>query len=69
MAEVPFSPIGFLATPFGDRFGIPRQPLLAPHARGQLRLLPPYDREEAVRGLDAFSHVWLTFIFHRSVGQ
>ena len=64
-----FSPIGFLATPFGDRFGIPRQPLLAPHARGQLRLLPPYDREEAVRGLDAFSHVWLTFIFHRSVGQ
>lgn len=69
MPEVGLSPIGFLATPFSDRFGIPRQPQLAPHARGQLRLLPPYDRQEAVRGLDAFSHVWLTFIFHRTAGQ
>jgi tRNA-Thr(GGU) m(6)t(6)A37 methyltransferase TsaA len=58
-----FSPIGYLATPFRDRFGIPRQPQLAPHARGQLRLLRPYDRAEAVRGLEAFSHVWLSFVF------
>lgn len=58
-----------MATPFADRFGIPRQPQLAPHALGRLRLLRPYDREEAVRGLEAFSHVWLTFVFHGSTGQ
>jgi hypothetical protein len=52
--DISLSPIGYLATPFRDRFGIPRQPRLAPHARGQLRLLRPYDREEAVRGLEAF---------------
>jgi tRNA-Thr(GGU) m(6)t(6)A37 methyltransferase TsaA len=52
--DITLSPIGYLATPFRDRFGIPRQPRLAPHARGQLRLLRPYDREEAVRGLEAF---------------
>lgn len=69
MPEARFSPIGYLATPFGDRFGIPRQPRLAPHARGQLRFLRPYDRAEAVRGLEAFSHVWLTFIFHRTAGR
>lgn len=69
MADFRFSPIGFLATPFRDRFGIPRQPQLAPHARGRLRLLRPYDRPEAVRGLDAFSHVWLSFVLHRSAGR
>ncbi|MCB1940439.1 MAG: tRNA (N6-threonylcarbamoyladenosine(37)-N6)-methyltransferase TrmO [Candidatus Accumulibacter sp.] len=69
MSEAKFSPIGYLATPFRDRFGIPRQPRLAPHAHGQLRLVRPHDRPEAVRGLDAFSHVWLHFIFHRSAGR
>lgn len=63
------SPIGYLATPFHDCFGIPRQPRLAPHAHGQLRLLRPYDRAEAVRGLEAFSHVWLSFVFHRRAGN
>lgn len=64
-----FSPLGHLVTPFPDKFGIPRQPRLAPHARGMLRLLHPYDRAEAVRGLDAFSHVWLTFVFHQTAGR
>ena len=64
-----FSPIGYIATPFPDKFGIPRQPRLAPHARGDLHLLPPHNRAEAVRGLAAFSHVWLSFVFHQTAGQ
>lgn len=67
--DIRLRPIGYLATPFRDRFGIPRQPRLAPHAHGTLRLLPPCDRPEAVRGLEAFSHVWLTFLFHRTAGR
>lgn len=59
-------PIGYLATPFPDKFGIPRQPALAPHALGRLRLLAPFNRPEAVRGLETFSHVWLTFVFHQA---
>ena len=62
-------PLGYLATPLPDKFGIPRQPRLAPHASGVLRLLPPFDRAEAVRGLAAFSHIWLTFVFHETGGQ
>ena len=69
MPEGALVPIGYLATPFRDRFGIPRQPQLAPHALGRLRLLRPYDRAEAVRGLDAFSHVWLSFVFHHTAGR
>jgi tRNA-Thr(GGU) m(6)t(6)A37 methyltransferase TsaA len=62
-------PLGYIATPFADKFGIPRQPRLAPHAIGTLKLLPPYNRAECVRGLAAFSHVWLSFIFHEVAGQ
>ncbi len=64
-----FQPIGHLATPFADKFGIPRQPSLARHATGELRLLPPFDRPEAVRGLEDFSHVWLSFVFHQTAGE
>ncbi|WP_373974814.1 tRNA (N6-threonylcarbamoyladenosine(37)-N6)-methyltransferase TrmO [Chitinibacter sp. SCUT-21] len=62
-------PIGYVATPFADKFGIPRQPRLAPHAIGTLRLLAPYNRAECVRGLGDFSHVWLSFVFHEVAGQ
>ncbi|MBT8340456.1 MAG: tRNA (N6-threonylcarbamoyladenosine(37)-N6)-methyltransferase TrmO, partial [Desulfatitalea sp.] len=29
-----------------------------------LEIVPPYAQPEAFRGLDAFSHVWLIFVFH-----
>lgn len=51
---------------YPDKFGIPRQPGLAPSASARLRLLPPFDRPETVRGLEAFSHLWISFIFHQS---
>lgn len=64
-----FTSIGYLATPFQDKFGIPRQPRLATQALGELQLLPPFDRPESVRGLEAFSHVWLSFVFHQTQGE
>lgn len=51
---------------YPDKFGVPRQPGLAPSATARIRLLPPYDDPNAVRGLKEFSHIWLTFIFHHS---
>lgn len=59
-----FSPIGTIHSPFREKFGIPRQPGLMPSAEARLELLPPYDRDEAVRGLEAFSHLWIVFVFH-----
>ncbi|MFG6665956.1 tRNA (N6-threonylcarbamoyladenosine(37)-N6)-methyltransferase TrmO [Halomonas sp. HNIBRBA4712] len=58
--------LGVIESDYPDKFGIPRQPGLAPAARATLTLLPPYDDPLAVRGLDAFSHLWLSFIFHQS---
>jgi tRNA-Thr(GGU) m(6)t(6)A37 methyltransferase TsaA len=59
-----FNPIGIIHSCFNEKFGIPRQPGLVPAARGVLEILPPFDRDEAVKGLEAFSHLWLIFVFH-----
>lgn len=72
MSELPLpaaftlSPIGVIESDYPDKFGTPRQPGLAPAARARLVLTPPYDDPLAVRGLAAFSHLWLTFVFHQS---
>ncbi|MFG6159259.1 tRNA (N6-threonylcarbamoyladenosine(37)-N6)-methyltransferase TrmO [Halomonas sp. 1390] len=60
------TPVGVIESDFPDKFGIPRQPGLASEARASLVLLPPFDDPLTVRGLDAFSHLWLTFVFHQS---
>ncbi|WP_319406053.1 tRNA (N6-threonylcarbamoyladenosine(37)-N6)-methyltransferase TrmO [uncultured Desulfosarcina sp.] len=59
-----FSPIGIVHSCFSEKFGIPRQPGLVPAARATLEILPPYDRDEAFRGLEDFSHLWIVFVFH-----
>jgi len=59
-----FTPIGIVHSCFPDKFGVPRQPRLAPAATGRIELLAPYNREEAVRELDGFSHIWVVFVFH-----
>ncbi|MEQ6917004.1 tRNA (N6-threonylcarbamoyladenosine(37)-N6)-methyltransferase TrmO [Halomonas aquatica] len=60
------NPVGVIESDFPDKFGIPRQPGLATAARATLVLVPPYDDPLTVRGLSAFSHLWLTFVFHQS---
>ncbi len=64
-----FDTIGVIHSCFKEKFGIPRQPGLVPAARAVLELLPPYNRAEAVRGLEGFSHIWITFVFHTRLGE
>ena len=59
-------PIGYLRGPFGEKFGTPRQSGLVPEVEAVVELIPPWDQEDAVRGLEGFSHVWLLFGFHRN---
>lgn len=68
MSSVTLHPIGFLETPWPEKFGVPRQPGLVPAATGRLVLEPRYRREEAVRGLEGFTHLWIVFLFDR-VGE
>lgn len=64
MPEFKLNQIGIIHSCFKEKFGIPRQPGLVREARAELELLPPYNRPEAVRGLEAFSHLWVIFVFH-----
>jgi len=64
-----FNPIGIIHSCFKEKFGIPRQACLVSETRAALEMLPPYDREEAFRGLEEFSHIWVCFIFHECIRE
>lgn len=59
-----FPAIGIVHSCFKEKFGIPRQPGLAPLARAEIELLPPYDDPDAFDGLEGTSHLWIQFVFH-----
>ncbi len=61
------TPIALTRSCFRDKFGVPRQPGLTRHAWADLVIQPPFDREDAFRGLESCSHLWLTFQFHQAV--
>jgi tRNA-Thr(GGU) m(6)t(6)A37 methyltransferase TsaA len=57
------TPVGVIRSCWPDRWGIPRQPGLAPDAWAELHLAPEVPLE-ALRGIDGYSHLWLTTRFH-----
>jgi tRNA-Thr(GGU) m(6)t(6)A37 methyltransferase TsaA len=59
-----FPAIGIIHSCFKEKFGIPRQPGLAPLATAELELLPPYNDRAALDGLEGCSHLWVQFVFH-----
>lgn len=61
-----FTPIATLRTPFAEKFGIPRQSGLVEEAIGRVEFEDAFNRADFVRGLEAFSHVWLVTVFHQS---
>ncbi|WP_193166297.1 tRNA (N6-threonylcarbamoyladenosine(37)-N6)-methyltransferase TrmO [Microbulbifer hainanensis] len=63
------SPIATVHSCFGEKFGVPRQPLLADASRASIELLPPLDTADAVAGLEENTHIWVVFQFHQAAGQ
>ncbi|MBN2647545.1 MAG: tRNA (N6-threonylcarbamoyladenosine(37)-N6)-methyltransferase TrmO [Thiotrichales bacterium] len=61
-----FETIGLIHSPFTDKFGMPRQTGLLEGAEGWIELLPPWNRQEALQGLNGFSHLWVVFVFHQA---
>lgn len=64
-----FSAIGFVRSPFQDRFGVPRQPGLASGARGSIQFISDPDIKTALRRIEEFSHLWIIFVFHDHGGN
>ena len=59
--------IAWVASPFKEKFAIPRQPNLAPSVVSQIIVPKPYGTVEAFSGLEEFSHIWLLFRFHQNL--
>lgn len=67
MSHFQFEQIGVIRSPYKEKFAVPRQPGLVKSANGELHLLAPYNQADAVRGLEAFSHLWVIFVFHQTM--
>jgi len=62
-------PIATVHSCFGGKFGAPRQPGLCPSAWGELVFHEAYRHEDALRGIEGFSHLWLVFGFHETADE
>lgn len=55
--------IARIHTSFKEKFGIPRQSGIAADAVGVIVFEPEYRVDEALRGIDGYSHLWLLWQF------
>ena len=60
--------IARIRTDFPEKFGIPRQSRLA-CTKGMIVFEPEYRKEEAFRGLEEYSHIWLLWEFSEAVKE
>jgi len=64
--ELTLGAIGQIRSEFGEKFGVPKQPGLAPALRAVLELTGDWSHETCLKGLDECSHLWVIFQFHLS---
>lgn len=64
-----FIPIGVVHSPYREKFGIPRQPGLAPNLISRVELLGQCNHADTIRGLEQCSHIWLLFVFSECVDK
>lgn len=62
-------PIAHIKNDFPSKFGIPRQSGLLGEMRSYIIFEPEYRSEEALRGIEEFSHLWLIWQFSEALGR
>ncbi|MBR0207664.1 MAG: tRNA (N6-threonylcarbamoyladenosine(37)-N6)-methyltransferase TrmO [Oscillospiraceae bacterium] len=66
MNEHVIRPVAHIESDFGEKFGIPRQAGIVDELRARVVFDGEYRCDEALRGLEGFSHVWLIWQFSAS---
>ena len=56
-------PIAHVQSDYNEKFGIPRQSGLVPELTSRVVIDPAFRNVDAVRGLTAYSHIWLIWGF------
>ena len=68
MTEVKMPIIGYMKSPYREKFGIPRQPNLV-QVESYIEMVEPYNDLLAFEGIGEFSHLWLIWQFHDNKNQ
>lgn len=61
--------IAHIRSDFPEKFGIPRQSGLVDKLEAIVVFTPPYRNEDALRGLEGYSHIWLLWEFSENIGR
>ena len=69
MENYSVKPIARIYTDFSDKFGIPRQAGVVQELEGRIVFEPEYRNEDALRGIEDFSHLWLIWQFSEAVRE
>lgn len=64
-----FSVIAHIKSDYKTKFGIPRQSGLVPELKAKIIFTPEYRKEEALRGIEEFSHLWLIWNFSKNEAE
>ncbi|MFZ8934833.1 MAG: tRNA (N6-threonylcarbamoyladenosine(37)-N6)-methyltransferase TrmO, partial [Bacteriovoracaceae bacterium] len=60
-------PIGYIRTPFKEKFGIPRQALSNINGQCKLEMTGAYSHPSFYKGLESFSHLWIHYYLDKAV--
>ena len=67
--EIRMQVIARIHSDFPTKFGIPRQSALATELKSTVVFEPEYRDENALRGIEQFTHLWLIWQFSANAGQ
>ena len=67
--DITIRPIAFMHSDFATKFGIPRQSGLVAQLRSTIVFEPEYRNDDALRGIEDFSHLWIIWQFSEAVRQ
>ena len=69
MDSYTIKPIARIYTDFPDKFGVPRQAGIVEALQARIVFEPEYRNEDALRGIEDFSHIWLIWQFSKALRQ
>lgn len=69
MDTVSIHVIARMKSDFATKFGIPRQSGLVEELRSTIIFQPEYRNDDALRGIEEYSHLWLVWQFSQAVRQ
>ena len=67
--DVTVKPIAYMHSDFATKFGIPRQSGLVEELRSTIVFEPEFRNDDALRGIEDFSHLWIIWQFSEAVRE